>query len=441
MRNITKCVFNKINIVFFIIILIIISGCQPTPERTAVVNGGGLEESIKGSPAPIVTYDAPASWQETLDMKGSDTKVEINTQINVPDVTAFPVYKVKQTEFDEARIKSLVNYFTKGKDVIKYAEPTKSELEKQLIIAQKNNDQETIADLEKKIATAPETVELEVITDWSPDKSPSGSFLEDDGEYAGISVKPNIFGCTYGYNETESILALNGNVKIEDIAISKEDAIAAAQDMLHELGIDYMVAGSLEKAQRYASLEDAFVQPAEKPLSKGYLIKFARNIDGISGITDEGLSFNVMDEFAYKAPLYPEEIRVYVDEAGKVWSFEWFNPLTIEEIINENAVLLPFADVKQRIRDMLFFVNSYNTSNITVTSIDMKMTIVNVKDHPEEAMYVPAWFIYYTKIYDTECLEYKLVLNAIDGGRVLECPVDLSPEMQQAMDEDLQALN
>jgi|AGTN01.2.fsa_nt_gi hypothetical protein len=287
------------------------------------------------------------------------------------------------------------------------------------------------------IAAAPETVEAEIITDWSADQSPAGSFLDDDGGYAGLSVKPDTFIYGKGFIQTDNMLLLNDMDKIGEVAISGEDAIAVAQNMLYELGIDNMVVDSLEKAQRYARLTNStYTRYSEKPVSKGYFIKFARNVDGIPGITNHSVSFYYLDDFDYRAPLYPEEIRIYVDEAGKVQSFAWRYPLEIEETVTENASLLPFEAVKQRIRDMLTYINSYNTRPIDVTSIEMRMTIVNVKDHPDEAMYVPAWFIDYTKT-DEESgqIEYRLALNAVDGGRVLEIPLDDNPEMQQAIDE------
>lgn len=426
----------KMGIAMASLLIIFICGCQPTPEKTAVVYGGGLEEKLQGSPAPFGAYDAPVSWQETLNMKGSDTKVEIDASISVPDVTAFPVYKVKQTEFNDSLIKPLVNYFAKGKDVIKTKEQTKGELEQMLILAQKDNDEEWAAHLEKLIETAPETVPDEIITDWDPTLLPSGSFLAEDGEYAGIWVSPDTFFCMKGHVITESTLLLNDKDEVGDVAISSEDAVAAAQNMLHELGIDYMAADSLEKAQRYASVENAFAEPGQEPLSKGYLIKFARILDGITGITGHDVGVYGKEEIHYNAPLYPEEVQLYVDEAGKAQSFVWLHPLEIEEKVTENVVLLPFEDIKQRIRDMLTFINSYNSEPTEVTSIKMNMTIVDVKDHPEEAMYVPAWFIYYTVNYGGIQQEYTLSLNAIDGGRVLELPVDISPEMQMQMDKD-----
>jgi hypothetical protein len=231
-----------------------------------------------------------------------------------------------------------------------------------------------------------------------------------------------------------------------DIEVSKEDATAAAQDMLHELGIDYMAAVNLEKAQYYASLEDVFDEPAKEPLSKGYLVKFARNIDGVSGImNDYGVLRHLKDDYAYKAPFYPEEIRVYVDETGKAQSFSWSYPVEVEEKLTENAALLPFEDVQQRIRDILTFINFNDEIPVQVTNIDLNMAIVDVKDHPGEAMYVPAWFIYYTQTFDDpetgekEQQRLRLGLNAIDGGRVLEMPVDISPEMQQEIDEHMKS--
>ncbi len=284
------------------------------------------------------------------------------------------------------------------------------------------------------IPDAPETVEPKVITDWSSEQSPSGSFLDDDGEYAGISVSSDWLSYGKGFVQTDSMLVLNDMNKIDEVAISEDDAIAAAQNTLHELSIDNMVADSLEKAQRYARLtNNAYAHYSEKPVSKGYYIKFARNIDGISGITSHGTYVSMYDDFDYSAPLYPEEIRIYVDETGNVQSFAWRYPLEIEKTVTKNANLLPFEEMKQRIRDMLTFINSYDSLPIKVTNIEMHMALVDVKDQPDEAMYIPAWYIDYTETDEEGSIEYRLVLNAVDGGRVLELPID--SEMQQAMDD------
>lgn len=428
----------EITLALLSIIVLVICGCQPTPEKTAVVYGGGLEDKIESAASSFTAYSVPAIWQETLHMKGSDTKIEINASISIPNVTAVPVYKVKPTTFNDTRIQSLVDCFAKGRDVIKETEPTKAELEKQLILAKKYKNEEMVAEFEKMIAAAPETVEAEKITDWNMDQSPAGSFLADDGEYAGISVSPDTFVYMNGYIETERVALLNDKGRIGEAAISEGDAIAAAQSMLYEIGVDYMVADSWEKAQRYACLSGGnFAEYSEEPISKGYFIKFARNIDGIPAITNNGVSFYITEEFDYTAPLNPEEIQIYVEETGQIQSFVWREPLEIEDKMADNVSLMPFEDMKQRIRDMLTFINSYSGVPTIVTSIKMNMAIVDVKDHPEEAMYAPAWFISYLQQIDKDIQEEcTLALNAIDGGRVLELPTDISPAIQAQMDKD-----
>ena len=223
---------------------------------------------------------------------------------------------------------------------------------------------------------------------------------------------------------------------IKEVSISEESAIAAADNMLRELSIDHMVADSMEKAQRYARFSNnAFAQYSKEPVSKGYLIKLARNVDGIHGITDNGASMSYYDEFEYQAPLYPEEIWVYVDEAGIVQAFSWSHPLKIVETMAKNANLLPFEEVKQRIRDMLTYINSYDGYSIKVTGLEIRMALANAKDHSDDAMYVPAWFVDYTIITEHDLIERTLALNAVDGGRLLEMPMSVGSDVQKSMDD------
>ena len=431
--------------IFLILFSFLVCACQPTPEKLSVVSAGDFQQAIAAPAAPFKAYEAPSSWHETLKMKGSDATVEIDATVNVPHVTAYPVYTVRQIDFDTARIKPIVAYFTEGRDVFYQTEPTKNELKAELVVAKANlakakadpsSDEGDILDMEDMVSLiealileAPESVEPVVITDWSPEKSPSGYFKEDDGEEVSISVSPTRFSYSRGATVTESILLLNDRPPIGDIAISADDAIAAAQKMLYELGIEYMTAVGLEKAERFQALGDAFA-PSRNPLSKGYIIKFARNIDGIPGITNESVMSGDKDDFDYRAPLYPEDIEIYVGEDGKPQSFVWSYPIEIKQKANENVSLMPFEEIQQRIRDMLTFIHSFNCEQVKITKIELNMAIVNVKDRPDEAMYVPAWFIYYTETYEDPTAGnkertqiFRLALNAIDGGRVLERPV------------------
>ena len=180
---------------------------------------------------------------------------------------------------------------------------------------------------------------------------------------------------------------------------------------------------------------------SEKPSCKGYYIAFARSIGGVPTLTDEGVSFYVDNAFDYQAPLYPEEAHIFVDEAGNVQSFSLSHPLALGETLVDNARLLPFDQMQQRIRDMLVYIHSGRGYAVAVEKITFKMAIVNVRDS-DAAMYVPAWFIDCEEQYaageipeDTKVTS-TLVLNAIDGGRILELPTDISPTIQSQIDRD-----
>ena len=114
--------------------------------------------------------------------------------------------------------------------------------------------------------------------------------------------------------------------------------------------------------------------------------------------------------------------------------FEWRNPLKLTDLVSENAPLMDFDDMKVKIKEQLFytcsFFNGYEEMLVEVDDIDLKMTLISVKDHPEEAMYVPAWYISYlrkipvnyTDDFGNHITEQEddayIVLDAVDGGSI-----------------------
>ena len=112
--------------------------------------------------------------------------------------------------------------------------------------------------------------------------------------------------------------------------------------------------------------------------------------------------------------------------------------------MTENAGLLPFEKMQEVMRQQFFYKFSvYETAtpnfdvDVTVKRIEMRMVLINVKDHPDEAMFVPAWYIYYElglpefvkernelDVFMEENREDDLmIMNAIDGGRVQYYPM------------------
>lgn len=404
----------------------LLTACQPTPENSVVIYGRGLEERIARSSASLTAYDAPESWKETIDMKGSDATITFNASISVPDVTSFPVYKVVKAPFNNETIKPFLDYFANNRSAVKPTPATKSEITEQLVYAKKDGDEEWISELEKRYKDAPETAETEYITDWTLDSSEDiiRGFVALDGErYAGLTITANFCSYGYGFVFENRMLAANGKEEVGEVSILPEDAVKAAEEMLRKLGIDYMKAYSMQKAQLHNRIGiSEFSDYSDAPSTKGYYITFVRNIDGVSGRAYEGETSHEKDDFAYTVPFYQEEMFVYVDEKGDVQAFSWYSPLKLTETVSKNASLMPFEDMKERIRDMLFFVFSYSKLSITVDNIEMRMTLVNLPDNADAAMYVPAWFIHCVQQGKAGRFERTIVLNAVDGGRVKESP-------------------
>ncbi len=91
-------------------ITLCMSACQPTPENPVVIskNDGKLEESIYGTPAPLGKYSAPETWTEEMNGPEELVKVRINANIAVPDVEAYPVYRVTPSVIDDEAVNNFI---------------------------------------------------------------------------------------------------------------------------------------------------------------------------------------------------------------------------------------------------------------------------------------------------------------------------------------------
>ncbi len=414
-------------IVFFIILVIFASACQPTPNEAAVIYGGDLEDKIARSSASVSAFEAPQNWQETLDI-GHGVNAIFDASVIVPDVTAFPVYKAAQVKLSETKIKPILDYFVQGREIMKAPEPTKDEIENELVLAKKNNDEAWVQDLEGMLQSAPETIEPEYITDWElgPKSEIAGLIVQEDGTYGGIGLTKYSFGYCEGTVYTQARLKMEGKDAVGEVGITIEAATAAAQTVLDDLGIKGKTVSSMEKAELYSKLSPSiFGSYSQTPQSKGYFITFVPNSGGIKGrITENMTSFQKM-EYAYVTPFYPEYIDIYVNEQGRVQFFNWFSPFEITETVSDNATLMPFSDMQERIREMIKFIFESTGESVTVDSIEMNMALTAAKDNRNEAIYMPAWYIHCTQ--DKKMMEAKtgmetnqvdltLVLNAVDGG-------------------------
>ncbi len=461
------------------------TACQPTPEEPAVVGKGEFEDIIaqeqtedQEEKTPVIAepYEAPESWTEAVDMKGSDIEVNVDADIIVPDVSSYPVYEVVKNNFTQQQIDDLMDYFVKDKVIMQAAEMTKADYQEMLIEAKRGQyidgeyvvnegSLEWVKEVEEMIRNAPETSEPQVVTNRSIEGDGfGGAVVLEDGKYGSVSASERTFSyCSAGYPRQESqLLEMNGTGIEGEINISQQEAVDKAQELFSELGITNMKAVDIEKAELISRTDLKFDVENPKLESRGYFIKFALSIDGIDTVLVEGGRYRKEETFEYSAPWTPEWVHVYVDENGDIGYFNWKGPLKLTEKVSENVTLKSFEDIQDRIRAQMlyecgFYEGNFDNPSILIERIEMKMTIVGVKNEPDKAMYVPAWYIYYDLIHNVDFVndngehvtertsDELMVLNAIDGGVVLpfRVPTDISnaEDLAAAEDEIAESMN
>jgi hypothetical protein len=285
---------------------------------------------------------------------------------------------------------------------------------------------------------APETVTRDYITDFNlPEGDAVWGVVElGDGTYGSLSYGENMFSFTNGgYPEPESLGTAMGKKQIAGkFRMTEEEAVEASDKILKGLGIIGMTPQSIEKACFYPQTSIFWTE--EVPVSKGYWIEYVREIGGIQTQLGESWNFDEGQKYAYTPPWEYESVYVYIDEYGNMQQFSWFNPSQVTDKVSDNAELMPFPDIQERMRIELGNTLSEEMKaegklSVAVDRIELKMAMVNSEDDPDEALFVPAWYIHYTVNSAAEYTdengepqtepaknEQLMILNALDGGTV-----------------------
>jgi len=227
-----------------LVIAVLLASCQPTPEKPVVVNkaDGKLEETIQSTPALAKPVTEETAWKEQYDIPGLNCKID--AELILPDTNIFPVYKVKQREFDAESADKIVRYFTKESTGVRETSDTKEELSDQLIAAKEDDNgarwepyegqKQRIAELERQIKNAPEEVfgsvgdKVNAIPFNNTYYLPSGLRMHISARESCITMTTEKYGVLQGESWLKDGGAIPGEpagATIEDIKISKEEAL------------------------------------------------------------------------------------------------------------------------------------------------------------------------------------------------------------------------
>ena len=414
-------------VLLLLVLAMFLTGCQKSPDNNIVIPNNQLKNNL--SESQISLFDQlilDDRWEETLFLSGSKKPLIFNAKISVPDINKAPVYKIEERFFNEDIIMPFIKQLLGESPIYKRSNPTKKECEEAMLLAMQNNDYESEKMFASMIETAPEEKNTEVVDFSALPNAINGTF-EKNGRNGYISVEKDFFDYSEGLIITQHVLEINDMGTIPKLSMTEKIAQNEIDSLMSILNLEYMSIHSIEKAKCLDYTDNLYYQYNEDSYQFGYYVTLVRNIDGIPGIKDGTVIYNVDDQFAYTAPLYPEEARLFISENGEIRSFCYTNPKILTEKLYDNVELMSFEKIKDISKNMLNYINAYDAEEIIVTDISLKMAIVNMND---ELLYVPSWFFVYTRQYEDYEQEYTLVLNAIDGGRVLELPVPEYSEME-----------
>jgi beta-lactamase regulating signal transducer with metallopeptidase domain len=460
------------------------TACQPTPDDPAVVNknDGSLEEALQTSPQPPASYKAAEHWSETA--ANDKLKIVIDTDVFLPGVTEYPVFKLEPAAFSQQRVDELVNYFAQGKRLHLPHVMTKTDYAEWIVNAKRGDlvdgkyvvtqdSLDWVKELEAMQANAPEDSPLvytdtaltykhdlqtgEELTDSGTnhlgvafDNGRGGdatiyvdnvakghnsytSFSYSAGKLAG-DVTESMYSGMLEFGGTEQEFGYTGAGALFDkVEITPEQAAAQADSVLSGLGISDLALVNAEK----------FVTPSA-PAQGGYKLEYARSSGGIPVYRFDGGSWFGGEEPAeYSPPFIEETLTARVSKDG-LDSLVWMGVASVTETVNGNAPLLPFETIQQRLKEQIYYKKSfmrddmYSDLTVTVTSAELRMSYIGVKDTAEQALMVPAW-VFKTRLsyrdkasgMQQDYADNAYVLSAIDGG-VIEYP----REPQEYIDAD-----
>lgn len=429
---------------FILASLLLLAGCQPTPEQEIVHQLTEEQYSKTASPGANleVLRQAGEKWEESFTAYNGKLKVRISADIQTPNHDEWPVYRIKLVDYTQDIIDPIVNIIFG--DAVNSLERlgkawTKDDImdmiiDKKAEIEMKKKDErytdtsleeleEGLEELEQLMERAPETSDYEKTT--AQLEKDSGGIVgiqacAETGRGAKASLwVENDMGRGYGsflryWNTGISMQDQNAcdqytnifptDTYTVDIQKTREEALQEAEDFLKSIQVtDYKFEGS-EKAYGVYKVQ---TQSSEQFSQVAYGFVFTRPYNGLPrsvlSVWDDyitGGTGNMSDGSSYRLALENDSITVIVDDEG-IAGLQWYSPTEISGTDTENVPLMPFDEAKNAIRNGLKTKYTYLEENpdsdaqeIEITQIRLGYVVTNIKDNYSEYRTVPAWICY-----------------------------------------------
>jgi hypothetical protein len=455
---------KKLLALIIVTVMLLLSACQPTPDKEPVVGKNDPEGNISNSSGSMQNNEYPDHWTQDFQNDEGAVSIKVDALLEVPDVSEYPVVNVLPAEITKDYIKELVQYFFDGQPVYDLtSDVSKSDLNK--LILQYRYDLETlqqsgqvhytthiftaeeipeeqakiesiINDYENRLSTAEDTQRSVSSLDLSTKNDYSTCTLVDttSGDYKSklyISVvdgnlRTRITYSKQDYMDYDEYEDPTDDEKPKGMDMTLEEAESLAKKALADIGIEDAMR-TYWSVGNYTGFSEEITGVDNS--EQCFVLYFCRPVNGIpvTYFYDYEGTTTVAESYAY--PWEPEVIEVDVNNHGVI-KLNWENSGTTTETINQNVELLPWVDIQEkavqqfRMKEIGQYIIGGLTDQISIEidRITLGMMRVAKKDTSGEYMYVPVWDFFGKYVYQRESDSYSeracsmLTINAIDGS-------------------------
>ena len=450
-------------------------GCQPDPEKDYVITKDSefLEEKIAASPVAIETVtEAPQGgedaagvkptltdatkptagaataapwaaekWEETITSKNFVCRID--AEIVPPASDRFPVWKIEPGSIDAAFLSRFIEACASPVSAVYRNTETEQDLKEQLEAALRGEPVVDEADGTvsfqpydgqqdeiDRIAERLRTYDEQKVSDPGRFLSdgPTGVFrveLENGTEWIVRTDMQGFSASSDSVNEliqTETMVRTGDAFPGEpmgstiDVPMAQEDAVSEADRILKSLGIENMGVVSAEKARTIHAF-------AWETTSTGWLIEYRRSDNGSIPVDFLAYSYVealVLEDDPYAVPWHNESLNLYITEEG-LSMLAWKNPKRLTGVLNENVELLPFSEIMENAKNLIFAGSKWTAdadyeTEIVITRIFMTYGAIRPKNTNEYRYLLPVWVFEYrhNRVPDETCF---FAINAVDGTR------------------------
>lgn len=401
---------NFVRICAAALLSLLLLGCQPTPEKEAIVSPKANDISSLPITEQHEEIQTPTVLEESRVSSSGALEIDFSAEIGVPKASAYSVYEVTQRSFSDKEVLNIFRWIHPEAELILEPDYTKDQWMRLIDeydgrmpeSAQKEErlEQWTQALEEAPVLYTPVPFSFSDIQSGEPYRA---YFANDDGMYGSVYGKKDGSSLCYlrdaelSYYRQDILLPGEDAALLKDyegeFPISEEAALERAKQALEACGLGDMQLIDSEKMCIYRS---------EMLVSKGWDFIFTHGADGLPAIFDfMGATYGGKDLPlpTLCSPWGEEAALISVDEQG-ILCIDLRNIIQYGQRLAENVRLMPFDEIKEIVAQHLVQTYAYAAeqipdSRITITKMELCMSLVSAKDDYFAGRLIPSWLVFF----------------------------------------------